>query len=154
MDLLNPADLGELEVAERSEEALEAISLGGGRTLRLTGSLGRNSLSLTMRQGRDVLGMTEIQLQGTYSENSISLNVYDQGRYAVLSYTDDGSQKQIVRLYSLEDGAVTELVSYDAGFWCGDLHAYVQNGRFYTVTYVETAEFDLATGKYIRSSNY
>lgn len=154
LDLLEPSDLGEAEVAERSEEALEAVALGDGRTLRLTGSLGRNSLSLVMRQGRDVLGTAEIQLQGTYSENSISLDVHEQGRYAVLTYTDDGSQKQIVRLYSLDGGAVTELVSYDAGLWCGELHAYVQNGRFYTVTYVETAEFDLATGKYIRSSNY
>jgi len=154
LDLLLPQELGEVYVAERSEETIRTISVTGGHTLRVSGSLSRDELTLIMKQGREQVDKVTVPLGGSYKSGSITIKSYDQGRYASLSYLDSGLQRQVVRLYALEDGKIRELASYDTGVWGGSVRTYVQRGSFYIVSVGETSQYDLATGGLICRSQY
>lgn len=154
LDLLIPQDLGEPYKAERSEEALQVAAVDGERTLRLSGALGRSSLTMTLKKGRELFDTVTIPLTGTYSENSIGLQIYEQGRWAAVSYTDSGAQKQVIRFYAIEENTLREVLTYECSTWYGSVRAYLQNGRFYVVSIAETAVFDVDSGKQILDVQY
>ncbi|MDD6032589.1 MAG: beta-propeller domain-containing protein [Oscillospiraceae bacterium] len=154
LDLLIPQRLGEPYKAERSEEALQSVSAGKDCTLKLSGALGRGALTLTLKNGTEVCDSASISLEGTYSENSISLKVYENGRYVSVAYSDSGTQKQTVRLYAIEGDSLREILRYECVTWFGSFQTYLQNGKFYVVSIAETATFDAVSGQSISTVSY
>ena len=154
LDLLIPQQLGDPYKAERSEEALKSVSAGKDCTLKLSGALGRGALTLTLKNGTEVCDSASISLEGTYSENGISLKVYENGRYVSVAYSDSGTQKQTVRLYAVERDSLREILRYECLTWFGSFQTYLQNGRFYVVSIAETATFDAVSGQSISTVSY
>lgn len=153
IDLLIPQNMDSIYQAELSEEAIKAVAVGD-KTLRLSGGAGRKVLQLVLKKENEQFDKAEIILDGTYSEEKISLQTYEKGSYAAVIYTDNGTQKQVVRLYAVEGETLREVLSYECSVWSGGVRAYMQNGRFYVVSFMETAAFDAESGTQVGFIEY
>lgn len=154
LDLDSPGKLGTPYRAERSEEALQSILLRGDQVLRLTGALGRNSVTLSLNGSDGVETAATIELTGTYNENNIGLESYESGRYVSLTFSDSGSQNQSVLLYAIEGDEMRQILRYECSSWYGGFESYLQDGKFYIVSVAETAVYDVSTGALIRTISY
>ncbi|MBQ4051616.1 MAG: beta-propeller domain-containing protein, partial [Oscillospiraceae bacterium] len=152
IDLLIPESMN-IYSAELSEEALRAVNVGD-KFLRLSGENGRKALCLTLQNENERFDKIEIDLSGSYSEEKVSLQTYEKGRYAAVTYTDSGTQKQVVRLYEVEGETIREVLSYECSLWNGGVKAYMHDGRFFVVSFAETASFDVADGSQIGFIEY
>lgn len=154
LDLSDPADLKKPTRAERAEEALQSVSLRGERMLRLTGALGRRSMTLALNGRSRVEDTVTIELQGTYDESRLNLASYENGQYAALTYSDSGSQKQTVQLYDTSAGELRLVVQHECSSWYGGFKSYLRDGRFYVVTIGEMTVYDAATGEQLETVTY
>ena len=154
LDLSDPANLKKPTRAERTEEALQSVSLRGEQMLRLTGALGRRSMTLTLNGRSRVEDTVTIELQGTYDESRLNLNTYENGRYAALTYSDSGSQKQTVQLYDTSENKLRLVVQHECSSWYGGFRSYLRDGHFYVVTIGEMVIYDAVTGEQLEVVTY
>lgn len=153
LDLTYPTHLGRPYRASRSEESLSSISLSNDRSLKLSGSLGRNALTLQLDDGRSHAAET-IELTGTYDESTISLQAFPNG-YVALYYSDSGDYTQSVRLYRIGiSGELTQVLHYQCSIWKGTLRCYQQDGEFHIVSLAETVSYNMETGERLRVITY